>query len=75
MAKRSAALFSAYADLSTRYGASDPLVLELKSTIDSLNTQARALPMGERRKTTVPQAVWPQLGPQWSDSRCGARAR
>jgi len=63
MVKRSASLHSAYADLLSRYGAADPLVLDLKNTIDSLGTPTTVLPFGERRKSSVPRAVWPQQGP------------
>lgn len=58
MFRQRANLISVYGDLSDRYGHDDPIVVQLQAVVDRRQTQAKVLPLGERRKVNLPSHLW-----------------
>lgn len=58
MFRQRANLISVYGDLSDRYGHDDPIVVQLQAGVDRRQSQAKVLPLGERRKVNLPFHQW-----------------
>lgn len=49
---------NAYRDLSDRYGADDPIVVQLREDLARRRRQVDTLPFGERRKANLAPHLW-----------------
>lgn len=75
MPRRTANLCSVYLDLAARYGDADPLVQDLKHAIDVMSAKPPELPHGERRKVSLPRAIWSQQRAVSPGRRLGGSAK
>ena len=60
MSRQLARLSALLNDMADRYGADDPIVVQIREKIEREQVQAAVLPFGERRKEKRPPQFWGQ---------------